>query len=541
LSTINSFPILDRGHSFSLIAISPSMTLESDSPQPWQSLKRIFLILVTALVGLVVVQSLINSWNEPQVANRLQLYQTDLLLQSSAWKGDGLPDDQWQMIRDGLLGKEPVTTAKKQYEQVRQDALDNLAAGSTNPAAPPLVEETQAGKPLSRRRQLALDQQQTLVHELDIRLGLIEAYQGDTAAALERWGQVRDSATATAPLVRTADTLVALWQDQQPDPDAETWLQQTLEGWFQYRALDQLYTVEFRPETRLQRQQQEQAEAQQKLVRLALVGTLPAMGAILGTGLLIWLLIQWVNQGRQSLLMKNATTGWEIPWTGETIWQVLVVGFFFVGQVVLPVVLGSLGLGLANLSSRGRAIYSMVYYLLMASGGIAVLWWSLRPFRPIPEGMFRIKLSGRGFLWGLGGYFVALPLMLLVSLLNQQIWQGQGGSNPLLQTVLEEQDPVALLVFFLTAAVAAPLFEEVLFRGFLLPSLTRVLPVWGAIVLSSFVFAAAHLSLSEVLPLTVLGMILGLVYTRSRNLLSPMVLHSAWNSVTMLGLFILGG
>ncbi|MDA0673643.1 MAG: CPBP family intramembrane metalloprotease, partial [Cyanobacteria bacterium] len=89
-------------------------------------------------------------------------------------------------------------------------------------------------------------------------------------------------------------------------------------------------------------------------------------------------------------------------------------------------------------------------------------------------------------------------------------------------------------------AIAAPLFEEVLFRGFLLPSLTRYMPVGGAIVLSSFIFAAAHLSLSEVLPLMVLGMVLGVVYTRSRNLLAPMLLHSAWNSVTMIGLFLLG-
>jgi membrane protease YdiL (CAAX protease family) len=102
----------------------------------------------------------------------------------------------------------------------------------------------------------------------------------------------------------------------------------------------------------------------------------------------------------------------------------------------------------------------------MATGGIAVLWWSIRSYRPVPEGMFRIKLSGRGILWGVGGYFVALPLMLGISLLNQQIWQGQGGSNPLLQTVLEEQDPIALAVFFFTAAIAAPLFEEFLFRAF---------------------------------------------------------------------------
>ena len=523
------------------------MTLESDSQHPWLPLKRIFLILITALVGLVVVQSLVNSWNEPQVANQLQLYQTDLLLEGTVWEGEDLPDQQWQVIRDGLLGKQPLNTAKEQYQKVRQDAADNLAEWSqpdadepTTAAPSPLVEGTREGKPLSRRLQTALEQQQTLIHELDIRLGLIEAYQGDTGAALDRWRGVRNDETTRAPLVRTADTLVNLWENRQAGPETEPWLRQTLDGWFEYRALNQLYEVESRPEDQQQLHNQEQVAAEQKLVKLALVGTLPAIGALTGTGLMVWLLIQWASKGRQALLMQNAGTPWDIPWTGETVWQVLVVGFFFVGQVVLPLVLGSLGLGFANLSSRGRALYSMVYYLLMAGGGIGVLWWSIRGFRPIPTGMFRIKLSGRGLLWGLGGYFVALPLMLVVSLLNQQIWQGQGGSNPLLQTVLEEQDPVALIVFFLTAAVAAPLFEELLFRGFLLPSLTRYLPVWGAIVLSSFVFAAAHLSLSEVLPLTVLGMVLGLVYTRSRNLLSPMVLHSAWNSVTMIGLFILG-
>jgi uncharacterized protein len=92
----------------------------------------------------------------------------------------------------------------------------------------------------------------------------------------------------------------------------------------------------------------------------------------------------------------------------------------------------------------------------------------------------------------------------------------------------------------ITAAVAAPIFEELLFRGFLLPSLTRYMPVWGAIALSALIFATAHLSFSEILPLTVLGSMLGFVYTRSRNLLAPMLLHSLWNSVTMLGLFLLG-
>ncbi|MGF1570347.1 MAG: lysostaphin resistance A-like protein [Nodosilinea sp.] len=517
------------------------MTSESNSTQFWLSLKRLFLIVISVLAGLVLIQSLLSSWNQPQVANQLQLAQTDLLLEASAWKGEGLPEDQWPLLREGLLGKEPVAMAKKQYEQVRQDAVDAVAKSSASLTADGLVDEADTGKPLPRRHQTAVDQQTALIQALDLRLGLIAAYQGNTAAAITRWQQVRDGETAPAPIVRTADTLIRLWQDSQPAPEDDAGLMQTLDGWFEYRALDKLYAVAGRESDRTQLQTQEQTTAKAKLLKLTLVGTLPTIGALAGIGLIIWLIIQRVTRGSQALLRQNADLSWNIPWTGETIWQVLIVGFFFVGQIALPLILGSLGLGGAELSNRGRAIFALVYYLLMAAGGLGVLWVSIRPHRPIPEDVFRFRLSGPGLLWGLGGYLVALPLMFGVSLLNQQIWQGQGGSNPLLQTVLDEQDPVALVVFFLTAAVAAPLFEEFLFRGFLLPSLTKYMSVGWAIALSSFIFAAAHLSLSEVLPLMLLGAILGFVYTRSRNLLSPMVLHSAWNSVTMLGLFILGG
>ena len=126
------------------------------------------------------------------------------------------------------------------------------------------------------------------------------------------------------------------------------------------------------------------------------------------------------------------------------------------------------------------------------------------------------------------------------SLINQNIWDGQGGSNPLLSLALEGQDIVVLAIFYFTAAIAAPFYEEIMFRGFLLPSLTRYFPVWGAIGISSLIFAVAHLNLSEVLPLTVLGIVLGIVYTCSRNLLSSMLLHSLWNSGTLISLFLLG-
>ncbi|UBF25743.1 CPBP family intramembrane metalloprotease [Kovacikia minuta CCNUW1] len=192
------------------------------------------------------------------------------------------------------------------------------------------------------------------------------------------------------------------------------------------------------------------------------------------------------------------------------------------------------------MNEQARAGYILINYILLAAGGLAVLFWSIRQYFPLPEGWFRLSLKGNWFWWGLGGYFAALPLVIVVSLVNQAIWKGQGGSNPILPIALEGKDNIALAIFFLTASLAAPLFEETLFRGFLLPSLTRYLPIWGAIILSALIFAIAHLSLSEVLPLTTLGIVLGFVYARSRNLLASMLLHSLWNSGTLISLILLG-
>jgi uncharacterized protein len=280
---------------------------------------------------------------------------------------------------------------------------------------------------------------------------------------------------------------------------------------------------------------------------------MPAIGLFVGTVLLIGLIVQLLLQRQQkldtansgALLDRNAGVVWDVPWDGEIVWQVLAVGFFFVGQILIPYLLLPFARDVFQLNPttfdpRSKAIYIFATYLLLAAGGLSVLYFSIASFLPLPKDWFRIDWRGKWFLWGLGGYFVASPLVVLVSLINQQLWQGQGGSNPILPIVLDGTDTVAKAVFFGTAAIAAPVFEEIVFRGFLLPSLTRYLPVWGAIGSSALLFAVAHLNVSEVLPLATLGTVLGFVYTRSRNLLAPMLLHSLWNSATLLSLFILG-
>ena len=494
------------------------------------SLKRVVLSILTGLVALVMASSLYESFSQPQVTGQLQLYQSDLLLQASEW--DELEGAEFKQLGTALLGAKPLDAVTKQYKSVRKEAVAGVERSQkqlTTTDTPPNSQTSQL--------QTAITQQQTLISTIDLKLGIIATQQGNIDNALQRWRPLADGDGATADL---ANVLLGLW-DTPPTitPSAEATITNQLSGWFQYRVLEQLYTLDNRPTDLAKLNDHEQAEAQSKLVKLAAVGTMPVIGCVVGIGLLIFLGVQWFTRREESLLGR-VVSPWDVPWNGEIIWQVLIVGFFFVGQLLLPFLLQLSGLSFAVSSSRGRALYSMVFYLLMSASGITVLVGSIWAYRPLPKGWFQFKLLDRWPLWGVGGYLVALPLMIGISALNQQIWQGQGGNNPLLQTVLQENDTVALLLFFLTAAVAAPVFEEILFRGFLLPSLTRYLPVGGAIFISSFIFAAAHLSLSEVIPLTLLGSILAWVYTRSRNLLAPMFIHSLWNSATLVGLFLLG-
>ena len=494
------------------------------------TLKRVVLSILTGLVALVVASSLYESFSQPQVAGQLQLYQSDLLLQASEW--DELAGAEFKQLGSALVGAKPLESVAKQYGAVRKEAAAGVVRSQKQLAA-----QNDAITPQPAKFKTAIAQQQTLIDAIDLKLGIIATKQNNLSDARQHWQSLTDSDGPTADLARV---LLGLWATPPViTPTAEATITSQLSGWFQYRVLEQLYTLDDRSVDLAQLNEQEQATAQSKLVKLVAVGTMPVLGCIIGIGVLIVLAGQWLTKREQSLLGK-AMSPWEVPWDGEIIWQVLIVGFFFVGQLLIPLVLQLSGLNFAAAGSRGRALYSMIFYLLMSASGIAVLAGSIWTHRPLPKGWFQVKLWDRWPLWGVGGYVVALPLMIGISALNQQIWRGQGGNNPLLQTVLQESDTVALLLFFLTAAVAAPLFEEVLFRGFLLPSLTRYMPVWGAILFSSFIFASAHLSLSEVIPLTLLGAILAWVYTRSRNLLAPMLIHSLWNSATLLGLFLLG-
>ena len=514
------------------------------------TIKRVVLALLTIFALFQIGSSLNSSFSQPQIGGRLELYQTNLLLHVAEFKANSTDDFDLNSAANSLIGEDPYSTASKKYQQVREQSvvsLDNFKSQLQQLDKAGANSDSDNGSQINIAKKSQITSQiaqlEQFINEIDLKQGILTAVQGKTDDAIAIWtseiDRIGDSENSYA---QTAALLQQLWQDKTSrlTTDAVTLIKNNLDSWFRYQTLAKYDEVNNLTEDLALLQEQELQIAANSVLKLALISGLPFFGLIFGTILLIFVAIQRLVKKENSLLATNAGNNWETPWDWEITWQVLIVGFFFITQFVIPLLLGIFNINPVNSSLRVKSFYVLGTYLAMATGGISVLYLSIKSFLPLPKDWFKFKLLDNWLTWGIGGYLAAIPLVLLVSVINQQIWQGQGGSNPLLLLALQAQDKVVLLIFFVTSSIAAPIFEEIMFRGFLLPSLTRYVSVTNAIIISGFIFAVAHLSLSEVLPLATLGIVLGFVYTRSRNLLAPMLLHCLWNSGTLISLFVLG-
>lgn len=223
------------------------------------------------------------------------------------------------------------------------------------------------------------------------------------------------------------------------------------------------------------------------------------------------------------------------------------------GHAVLFLCLTFIGLYLAN-----SVAYGMLFDSIEAEPHtlfFQTLFFQV-PALAILFGLFRaLKISGRESLGLSGGrvprliglsvllYLASLPLIWFYSLLYQ-IFLDQLGHSFYLQDVTQVfLVPLPWLTraaVFFVAIIAAPVFEEIVFRGILFPWLVRRAGLWPAVVLVSVLFAAMHLHLPSLLPLFLLSTMFCAAYARTRSLWVPIGMHACFNAVTIILLTLMG-
>ncbi|MFA5689027.1 MAG: CPBP family intramembrane glutamic endopeptidase [Kiritimatiellales bacterium] len=139
-------------------------------------------------------------------------------------------------------------------------------------------------------------------------------------------------------------------------------------------------------------------------------------------------------------------------------------------------------------------------------------------------------------------YLAMLPPLWLFNMMYQVILYFLGQDISLQDiTVMLAADavwPVRVLLF-LSAIIIAPVFEEVIFRGILLPVAIRYTGKWLGIILISLIFGALHFHLPSFGALVLLSVALSLAAVRTGSLLVPITMHAVFNGITMILLMII--
>ncbi|MGD1849307.1 MAG: hypothetical protein ACFCBU_01425, partial [Cyanophyceae cyanobacterium] len=376
-------------------------------------IKRLLLTILTVLCVSITGLSLVSSLNETQIQSRLELYQTNLLLRVVGWDSDRpVPpeimdvsiDSIGQAVRAGFGQSSAFEQALKAYQTFRKSAqatVDTFSDRLDNPDNTITAEELFT-------LQTEIQQQTQVIAEVDLRIGLLLAAEGDRDRAQNQWNSlVPDRFTlknaltqpATDPLDRvgqTAGIASVLWRDDTGDVLTQTLGRnaetvppqlQELDGWFEDVAIARWFTLTDQTDALATLKASANTQANRTALKLSTVNLIPIIGLLIGTGLLIFLMIQRLVQKSQAILALNSTESWSVPWSSETILQVFVVGFFFVGQLITPVIIsattGAAGINRASLTGLPKASLILLGYGLLSIPGLWVLRYSIREYWPL--------------------------------------------------------------------------------------------------------------------------------------------------------------
>jgi uncharacterized protein len=224
-----------------------------------------------------------------------------------------------------------------------------------------------------------------------------------------------------------------------------------------------------------------------------------------------------------------------VPKPREPFWGyldlLLVAGFICVGFVAMAILAAVIGVLFPALGRNPLPLalpLQIVFYIAVYVGFIAI--FRLRYNRP--------ALASLG--WRRTGFNPALAcglgaaLAIVLSVLGQLLHTPQ---NDLIDKLVNSWTSFAL--FAVTAILIAPVFEELLFRGFLQPLLSRTFGVIAGVLITAALFGSLHLfqyalAWQYAAIIFLAGVAFGWVRARTGSVIPGTLMHCCFNSVSVI-------
>jgi membrane protease YdiL (CAAX protease family) len=216
-----------------------------------------------------------------------------------------------------------------------------------------------------------------------------------------------------------------------------------------------------------------------------------------------------------------------VPWQP---WEAIPVALAaFLGTGVVSLVLAAVTGGIGGISYQLTVLAFPVFLALFT-----VMWVSLRygAVRDLRLGTIRPRTDVvLGALLGVGLFAATTMGVFPVVRLMWELIAGHPPS-PITQPVVPaDPGPAQVVVGVIAVVAAAPLGEELFFRGMIFRSLRPRFGFWMAGAISSAVFAIVHVQPPLVILMFFVGFGLAFIYEWRGSLASSIAAHAAFNTV----------
>ncbi len=172
----------------------------------------------------------------------------------------------------------------------------------------------------------------------------------------------------------------------------------------------------------------------------------------------------------------------------------------------------------------------LVFYAVMYAGFVAV--FKLRYRAPVLLSLGWRRAWFNPLFAALGGIALALALAFLASLLH----------TPQVPSPIDKlvNSRWSFGLFVLTAVIVAPFFEELLFRGFIQPLLSRTFGVIAGVLVTAILFGALHApeyswAWQYALVVSLAGAVFGWIRAGTNSVVPGTVMHGFYNLAFVVG------
>lgn len=203
--------------------------------------------------------------------------------------------------------------------------------------------------------------------------------------------------------------------------------------------------------------------------------------------------------------------------------------YFGIARIIIALNLGD-RINSSNITNLSFSVLYGIQVILM----VGVVWFYAIYWR---RARWRdLGFSYYSFIKTIWYSFLALLLIMLINfvyvILMTRVFKISPPSSKIEELITNKN--VSYIMLLIVVSVIAPVCEEIFFRGFLFQGFKKRWGVPAGMLISSFLFSAAHLDLYNFLPLLAIGWVLAYLFHKTKSLLPVIFLHAIYNLILIL-------